>query len=557
MKKLLLTIMIAGTSTLAYSQFIPGNLVVVQANNDAIPPTAGDPPTLITNPAPTVSLVEYSKTGGTPVSTLAFPGTGAGRIVLANGVGSTTFEGFLRLSNDKNHITFAGFDADANTSAVNTTTSAAVKRLVVSVDKDKTVIMTPTQESNATYMRYVVAIDKDRVYTGSDAQDIRYLSLPLPASELGVKIAKPANGTVSAGIFYGKLWYANTRIAGEITVFPGLPTALATPSTKIKRAAGGFLGNITDFILFDTDGDNEADLGYIGTDGSITGSTTEDILYKVKLEDVAGTPTWVGKGSFNGPAAPNAQIGNARKVQGITGYKNAAGKYEIFYSTFSSIVTFVDDALPSATMLATPSIIASAPANSIFRGISFTPGSTDNVLPVALNSFGGKKEGDRIRLNWSTASEKNNSHFEVYRSEGKDFQRPIAIIPGAGDAQTASTYSYIDNNPLQGINYYQLNQVDFDGKSEKSEIIAVNTGLNANSFVLRRSGSELHATIFSEVSGASIIKIADIYGRLISETPVKLQKGQNSVQLKAPVVTGIYIVTLYSEGRTQSLKFRL
>lgn len=549
MKKILLTVWITGISVLGYAQFIPGNLIVVQATNEGTGPL----PTSAPFPAPKVSLVEFNKTGGTPVSSLDFPSTGVGRVVLGNGTGLSTFEGFLKLSSDSNYVTFGGFDADVNTSTVYTTTSATIPRLIISVDKNKVIKRTPTSATSGTYLRYVAAKNENEVYIGGDAKPISYLNLPTLEGGAGTNISTPSFGSINGGIFYGKLYYSNPRVAGVICRYPDLPTIATTPDTLIQRAAG-FEGNVTDFILFDTDADNNPDLAYIGTDGTITGNANRPVLYKCKLEDAGGTPTWVAKGSFMGPAELTS---HARKVQGITGYKKPDGTYVIYYSTFSSIVSFVDSALPSETMTGTPTVIASAPTRSIFRGISFTPGTTPNVLPVKLVSFDGKTDGGKVQLNWSTASENNNSHFEILRSEGNEFLQPIAVIPGAGNAQTANNYSYIDNSPFKGTNYYQLKQVDFDGKTQKSKIITVNTGIDRASFRLNNLGGELYATVYSENNSSATIKITDVNGRVISETNLKLQKGQNSVQLKAPVATGIYIATLYSEGRTQSLKFRL
>src|SRR5690606_12605292 len=104
-------------------------------------------------------------------------------------------------------------------------------------------------------------------------------------------------------------------------------------------------------------------------------------------------------------------------------------------------------------------------------------GRTVPILPVSLKSFRGERQGDHVKLNWSTLSESNNSHFEIYRSDNKEFSLPIGTVPGMGDSKSLRTYNYTDVSPFPGINYYQLNQVDHDGKSEKSNIIAVNTGM--------------------------------------------------------------------------------
>ncbi|MEJ8804538.1 T9SS type A sorting domain-containing protein [Pontibacter sp. H249] len=95
-------------------------------------------------------------------------------------------------------------------------------------------------------------------------------------------------------------------------------------------------------------------------------------------------------------------------------------------------------------------------------------------LAVELISFTGKATESGINLEWSTASEENNSHFDVERStDGKSFEK-IAKIEGNGNSNTVIKYSFNDTNPQFGENYYRLRQADFDGQFEYSKTIAVN-----------------------------------------------------------------------------------
>ncbi|OKL41205.1 hypothetical protein [Pontibacter flavimaris] len=94
-------------------------------------------------------------------------------------------------------------------------------------------------------------------------------------------------------------------------------------------------------------------------------------------------------------------------------------------------------------------------------------------LPVELASFEGKVTQSGISLEWETASEQNNSHFEVERSaDGKTFAA-LGSVPGNGNSSVSLAYSYLDKYPLEGMNYYRLKQVDVDGRYEYSKVVAV------------------------------------------------------------------------------------
>lgn len=92
------------------------------------------------------------------------------------------------------------------------------------------------------------------------------------------------------------------------------------------------------------------------------------------------------------------------------------------------------------------------------------------VLPVDLVAFDVRKSGSSVTLNWETSMEENNAGFEIQRSkDGKDW-KAIDFVEGMG---YAFLYSYLDQNPGLGINYYRLIQTDFDGRTEASPVRAI------------------------------------------------------------------------------------
>ena len=62
-----------------------------------------------------------------------------------------------------------------------------------------------------------------------------------------------------------------------------------------------------------------------------------------------------------------------------------------------------------------------------------------------------------------TLSEQNNAQFIVERSADGIQYNAIGTISGAGNTLETMNYNFIDENPIEGLNYYRLKQVDFDG----------------------------------------------------------------------------------------------
>jgi murein tripeptide amidase MpaA len=96
------------------------------------------------------------------------------------------------------------------------------------------------------------------------------------------------------------------------------------------------------------------------------------------------------------------------------------------------------------------------------------------TVPVELITFTAVAEGNQVRLSWSTATEKNNKGFEIERKQAETEWAKIGFIEGHGTTTQPKDYSFFDNNPVQGKNYYRLRQIDFDGTSKTYEAIEVN-----------------------------------------------------------------------------------
>jgi predicted outer membrane repeat protein len=106
-------------------------------------------------------------------------------------------------------------------------------------------------------------------------------------------------------------------------------------------------------------------------------------------------------------------------------------------------------------------------------------------LPVELVSFAGRVTDRGHLLTWITASETNNEGFEIERStDGKNWKN-LDFVAGNGSTQQTHAYNFLDDQPLHGINYYRLKQMDFDGIFEYSNIVNVNYELGIKNYELK------------------------------------------------------------------------
>ncbi|WP_426490977.1 choice-of-anchor D domain-containing protein [Hymenobacter sp. 102] len=163
-------------------------------------------------------------------------------------------------------------------------------------------------------------------------------------------------------------------------------------------------------------------------------------------------------------------------------------------------------------------------------------------LPVTLVSFSAKVKGNQVALNWVTASELNNKHFEVQRSrDGRTFET-ILVREGKGTTSTSSTYAELDSKPLNGVSYYRLKQVDTDGSSSFSSTVTVNF-LSSGDVTMYPNPVEdlLTVDMGGSAAGVSAV-ITDMTGRVISTQRIGNDSKLNMTSLQP----GTYMVTVGS-----------
>jgi beta-glucanase (GH16 family) len=168
----------------------------------------------------------------------------------------------------------------------------------------------------------------------------------------------------------------------------------------------------------------------------------------------------------------------------------------------------------------------------------------NNSLPVELTNFKAKIQNNTTLLNWQTASESNNKVFEIERSnDGKDF-KTIGAVKGNGTTNVVHNYYFTDKNPVNGINYYRLRQLDFDDKETLSKVVSVVSGKNI--LILKNTlvHDVLDVTVAEDQKGP--LSIFNVSGQLIYSETIQ---GNQLLDLSA-LSSGMYIVrTLKGEVR--------
>ncbi len=102
----------------------------------------------------------------------------------------------------------------------------------------------------------------------------------------------------------------------------------------------------------------------------------------------------------------------------------------------------------------------------------FTIDELGGSLPVELVYFDSKSSSATIELSWATSSEENFDYFEIERSSDAIDFIIIGKVFSKGGFEIITEYTFVDESPLENINYYRLKSFDYDGSFEYHNIIS-------------------------------------------------------------------------------------
>lgn len=170
------------------------------------------------------------------------------------------------------------------------------------------------------------------------------------------------------------------------------------------------------------------------------------------------------------------------------------------------------------------------------------------ILPVELTSFDGFCRNHDNLLQWTTATENNNDYFIVDRMNDDGTFVPVGKIYGAGTTTHTQNYEWIDNNHSGSTNYYQLRQVDFDGRTTTFKTIAINQTCSTDNVYFNNELNTI--TIFNDTRSNDLMSVSlvNASGTLIHSEEIQLKPNskQFNLQLQTNLAAGIYLISYHS-----------
>jgi hypothetical protein len=326
-----------------------GNLLVVRA---------GDGAAALTGNATPAFLSEFSLSGGSPLQTIALPTVVSGLNQPFTLSGTATSEGFLSISANGQYLTLAGYGVVPGTTTPQTSTAAVANRVVARIDRISGSIDTTTalgDAYNGSNIRSAVSTDGINIWTsgnGGSGQGstagTRYTTLGsttttgLHSSTTNIRVVNMFNGQLFADS-------GSAGFTGVGTVGTGLSTTSGQTFTLLPGMPTSGTHSPYDFWFKDANTLYLADDGAVGAGGGIQKWTFDGATWTLAYTLLNNGTTTTG-------------------VRGLAGTVDGSGNAVLFGTTGSALITVTDTgASAAATTLAT------APANTAFRGVEYIP----------------------------------------------------------------------------------------------------------------------------------------------------------------------------------------
>ncbi|GAA4347910.1 hypothetical protein GCM10023185_03300 [Hymenobacter saemangeumensis] len=386
--------------------------------------------------------------------------------------------------------------------------------------------------------------------TDADGSIVSYTILSLPPASQGVLFV---NG-----------------VALNTTNFPGLLLTPAQAAQLQFDPAAGYVGTVT-FSYTATDNGNGVPANALTSNVAqyaLAVGQDNASVYTNTPQQGGGTPYTNGyaiSNAFDTNGGSYSSLG-AVAVNGLASAVLAPGSNPLPAGVSLNPTTgqiFVSN----ASVLQSGTYTVTITTTDVFGGITTQPVTFSigpNPLPVELAVFTAQAVNTvDAKLQWTTASERNNDRFEVERSgNGRDFVK-VASVQGQGNTSRPSDYTHTDagiGRQVSGLVYYRLKQVDLDGSFSYSPVRTVSftkAVVPAISLYPNPATSETKLDLSQLPAGSYQVRVLDATGRVI--LGLQLEAGlQHGLDL-TKVASGTYtlLVRGSNAGQTVNLTKRL
>lgn len=184
--------------------------------------------------------------------------------------------------------------------------------------------------------------------------------------------------------------------------------------------------------------------------------------------------------------------------------------------------------------------------------------NANSPLPVELSHFSASCD-EHVEILWVTESELNADKFIVEKSRNGVNWELVDELVAAGNSNSHLSYSTTDKKPYQGVSYYRLRQVDFDGKEKIYGPISVSCTYDGNSINVYPNPNNGNFTVEinspSDIEEASL-QLLDVTGKLIASREFQIVDGVTQIMIEETqsLKPGTYVLKVIADVYFEPVK---
>ena len=368
MKKILVTLIGLAAFSLAgghAASFTPGNIIVGRI---------GDGSTTLSSNATSISLLEFSPSGGAPSQTLS---TQFAAENLQTDSGSATSNGYIGFGGGK-YLAVSGHNATVGTASVAALNNKVAQIIDVTTGNVVSRVAFPTGGASGTppspysgnNFRSITPTGANTFYTGGTSSGspntggVWYYD-----GSAFTQISSTATGQLTNArnveVYAGQLYVSSGSgtFLGISTMGSGLPTsANQTATLRIDMGTGA---SPYGFVLFDTNNDSQTDTAFIADDRTATGGG----LNKYTFDGSTWTKQYnLLLSSTNSTFSSTAATGFAG-IRGLAGSYDSVTGFSLFATTAETSNNRLVQILDNGTTPTAFATLGSAGTNYVFRSL--------------------------------------------------------------------------------------------------------------------------------------------------------------------------------------------
>jgi len=232
-------------------------------------------------------------------------------------------------------------------------------------------------------------------------------------------------------------------------------------------------------------------------------------------------------------------------------------EFEFTPSLFTNIglkAELIDNFTATRTLLSVtattvvPFTITSNPASSATDRFMVVFGP-QTPLAVSDITIRANKNGNGVKVDWTSRTETDMDHYEVERSAtGSNFSRKTNVA-AIGNSSGPVSYSWFDASPDMGYNFYRIRGIDRAGNFKYSPVVKVLFGKDEPGIVIYPNpvnGNTLELQLTNTDKGTYTVSLFNNLGQRVFSTQVQHSGGSatKTIVLGHTLINGIYQLLL-------------